>query len=333
MKFFRKNKNEKKTELEKIEARREEVLAAGRKLKYPLQYTKHRVVVNTILISFAVLAFFAAFFWLSLYKLQMTNEMMFRITRIIPVSVSEVDGERVLFSDYLMFYRSSILSVERQTDKNDENFDELREQYKVAALNKAEEYTYALKLGRELSINVSNEEIEQEFDRHRSVGGIDRSKEGFLKIVADNFGLDESEYKRMLYLTLMKARVQEAVDSSANKIAERVQKELANNGGDMAAVASGLGDAIRFEETGELIDVKKVDGGRANEAIKLEEGKVSEKFVSINGDGYYFVKLLDKTESSVNFNSIFIPFAEFNKRFEAIEVGGGIKRFITLQEM
>ena len=47
--------NEKKTEREKVEERREEVLTRGRKFKYPLQYAKHKLVINTIII--AVVAF------------------------------------------------------------------------------------------------------------------------------------------------------------------------------------------------------------------------------------------------------------------------------------
>ena len=36
----------KMTEKEKVEERREEVLARGRKFKYPLQYAKHRLMIN-----------------------------------------------------------------------------------------------------------------------------------------------------------------------------------------------------------------------------------------------------------------------------------------------
>ena len=49
-------KEAKKTEKQKVDERREEVLARGRKFKYPLQFTKHRVVVNTVLISLVVIA-------------------------------------------------------------------------------------------------------------------------------------------------------------------------------------------------------------------------------------------------------------------------------------
>ena len=55
MKLFPK-KEEKKTEKEKVEERREEILAKGRKFKYPLQWTRHRIVINTILITLVVFA-------------------------------------------------------------------------------------------------------------------------------------------------------------------------------------------------------------------------------------------------------------------------------------
>ena len=49
--FRKKDADDKKTEREKVEERREEVLARGRKFKYPLQYAKHKVVNLTIIIS------------------------------------------------------------------------------------------------------------------------------------------------------------------------------------------------------------------------------------------------------------------------------------------
>ena len=36
-----------------IDKQREEVIAQGKKFKYPFQYSKHRLVINTILISVA----------------------------------------------------------------------------------------------------------------------------------------------------------------------------------------------------------------------------------------------------------------------------------------
>ena len=328
-----KKKAEKKTEQEKVDERREEVLARGRKFKYPLQWTKHRVVISTVLIAFVVLGIVVTSGWLALYRFNMTDDMLFRITKIIPAPVAKVDEESVRFSDYLMFYRSSLLSIERQSgDVNNEgSIEALREQYMRAALSEAEEYTFALKLAKEQGITVTQDEINQEYERHRNLGGVERSEEAFLKIIKENFGLDKDEYLRMLELTIIKSKVEMQIDDNANKIATQVEKLLSENGGDYAAIAEALGDKVEYQETGGMVGSQNIDGGRASEAIKLEPGQQSGRFVSINGDGYYFVKLIKKTETEVDFVSIKVPFTEFQKRFDALREENKITELIELK--
>jgi hypothetical protein len=328
------SKKEKKTEQEKVDERREQVLATGRKFKYPLQWTKHRIVVGTILIAVVVIAVMVTGGWLALYRFNMTDDMLFRITKILPVSVAKVDSEAVRFSDYLMFYRSSMTSIERQSGgvDNEGSIDALRAQYKRAALSEAEEYTYALKLARENDIVVTDDEVHEEFQRHLNIGGVERSEESFVKIIDDNFGLSKSEYERMLYLTLVKAKVEEKIDEKANETANKVEKMLSENGGNYQAVAEALGDAVEYEETGGYVSSQNIDGGRATEAIKLSPGGQSGKFVSTNGDGYYFVKLIAKTDTEVNFVSIKVDFTEFSEKFDALREEDKITEFIEIPE-
>lgn len=332
MKLFKKQ-DDKKTESEKMEERREEVLATGRKFKYPLQWTKHRVVVNTILVAGVVVALLTIGGWLALYRFGMTDELLYRVTQIFPVSVADVDGEKVRFSDYLMLYRSSMTSIEYQAGKfsDEESEKALIYQYKRNALTEAESYAYAVKLARELGIEVTDDEVNAEFERHRQIGGVDRAEEGFLKIIKDNFGLSKSEYCHLIKLHLIKARVEASIDSSANEVANKIEAMLIENGGNFQKVASDLGDKVEYEETGGLISSKNLDGGRANEAMKLEVGGESGKFTSVNGDGYYFVKLLEKNEAEVNFVSIKVPFTEFARRFEDLTSNSGISEYISIE--
>ncbi|MBQ3280141.1 SurA N-terminal domain-containing protein [Candidatus Saccharibacteria bacterium] len=328
------SKKDKKTEQEKVDERREEVLAQGRKFKYPLQWTKHRIVISTVLIAFVVIAVLIVGGWLALYRFNMTDDLLFRVTKILPISVATVDDESVRFSDYLMLYRSSITSIERQSGQvdNEASIEALRAQYRRAALSEAEKYTYAVKLAHENDITISDEDVDAEFERHLHIGGIERSEDSFVKIVEDNFGLSKTEYKRMLYLTLLKAKVEEKIDKKASELASKVEKMLAENGGNYTAVAEALGEEIVYEETGGYVSAQNIDGGRASEAIKLEPGGQSGKFVSINGDGYYFVKLIAKTDTEVNFVSIKVPFTEFQSQFEALEQDNKISEFITPSE-
>jgi hypothetical protein len=75
-----------------------------------------------------------------------------------------------------------------------------------------------------------------------------------------------------------------------------------------------------------------IDGGRSTMALTLEKGKTSNRFVSTSGDGYYFVTLIDKTESTVNYNSLFIPFTELKTRLEKMRKEGKVEELITLEK-
>ncbi len=134
----------------------------------------------------------------------------------------------------------------------------------------------------------------------------------------------------MLLLALTKAKVEVEIDETASKTANKVEQLLVENGNVFKDVAEALGDAVIYEETGGMVDSRNVDGGRASEAMKLEPGKTSARFISMNGDGYYFVKLKKKTDTEVNFVSLKIPFTEFDKRFNALKEEGKIKEFIDL---
>ena len=328
----KKAKTAPKTEREKVEERREEVLAKGRKFKYPLQYTKHKLVINTILVAAVAVVAMVVAGWLALYQFQSTGEMMYRVTQVLPVPVAEVDGAKVRYSDYLMIYRSNLQTSEQQSGQlgNTEDDDLVRAEYKRTALEAAVEYTYAMKLGKELGLSVAEEEIDQAFDEHRKVGGVERSEEAFLKIVQDNFGMNRREYRRMLELTLMKAKVEQEIDETAQAVAAEVETMLNENGGDMAAVAESLGEQVEYEATGQLVDNMNVDGGRSNKAMTLEPGQVSERFLSNNGDGYYFVKLVEKTETQVNYESIKVKFTTFAERVAQLYEEGKVKELIEV---
>ena len=327
-------KDTKKTEQQKVDERRAEVLARGRKFKYPLQWTRYRVVASTVLIAIILIAILIVSGWLALYRFGMTDEMLYRVTKIFPVPVAVVDGESVKFSDYLMFYRSSMESIERQSLQGDGQSDvnTLRLQYKRSALDESEEYAYAARLARELGIEVTKDEIAEEFARHLKIGGVDRSEQSFMKIVEDNFGLDREEYDRILGLTIMKAKVEEQIDENASKITAEVESMLAKNGNDYQAVAKALGNKIIYEETGGFVPTQNIDGGRASAAFRLEPGQSSGKFISMNGDGYYFVKLIKKTDTEVNFVSIKVPFTEFDNRMTDLRENGKISEFVTITD-
>ena len=323
---------EKKTEREKVEERREEVLARGRRFKYPLQYAKHKVVNLTVLISILAILAAGTFVYVMLYKTQSTDDLIYRITQIFPYPVAKVDGEKVRYSDYLLIYKSSITPIEKQgMMESGQDSDEMKDYYKREALNSAEDYTYALKLAREMNIKVEDSEVDKAVENHRKAGGIERSEEAFTRILQDNFGLSLSEYRRIVYLSLVSQKVSEQIDELARTVSAEVDNNLAA-GKTLSQISKILGDKVEFEETGGLVDRMNIDGGRANAALRLEKGKTSERFVSNSGEGYYYVTLVDKTESTVNYVSLYIPFSELKSRISKIRQEGKIEESINIAE-
>jgi hypothetical protein len=317
-----------------IEEHREAVLAKGRRFKYPLQYAKHRLVINALIIGVVAVIFGAVMLWLQLYKFQNTGDVVFRITRVLPLPVAEIDGRWVLYSDYLMVYRSSVVAVERQQGKfaDDEDGRTMIEHYKRVAMDDAEAYSYAMKLGEEMGVVVTDEMIAEASREHRMVGGVERSEASFAKIVNDNFGLSMEEYRRLLMLSLMEKEVAVRVDEEALGVAEEVEKMLGENGGDFAKVAEAMGEKVDMEMSDGMVDYMNLDGGRAEMAAGLEVGGVSGRFVGKSGDGYYFVKTVAKDEGQVEYVSLRVMFREFDRRIEALRGEGRVREFIDLVE-
>ncbi len=326
-------KPEHKTEKEKLDERREEILSKGRKFKYPMQFAKHRLVFLTIAIAFIALIGVGVFGYVSLYKTQNTGDILYRFTTVLPLPVAKIDGEPVRYSDYLMIYRSSITPVEQQNgtfSDNQTDANSLRDYYKRTALTDAEDYTYAIKLAKQMDIKVTDEMIDQAFDTHRKLGGVERSREGFLKVIKDNFDLSEKEYRRMLYLSLVKEEVSKKIDTEATSKAEHALAQAKTAGDNLKPIADRFG--LEYEDTGGLIDVMNVDGGRSDVAYSMTPGTLSDIITSSNGDAYYIIYLKEKAESKVNYASIKIPFTELNRRLENVREENRVDEYITIGE-
>lgn len=337
-KLFRKKDKEntpKHVTNDTLEEHREKVLAKGRKFKYPIQYAKHKLVINTVIIGIAAVILLATFGWLQLYVFQSMNDIFYRLTKAVPVPVASIDDERVRYSDYLMIYKSSVKAIENQQGllDNTEDGKALKEKYKRQAMNAAVEFTYALKLAKDLDVEITREQILEAEKEHRTVDGVERSEESFAKIIEANFGLSVKDYERLLLLSLTRREVAARVDERAMELAGEIAGILEANEGNFSAVAEVLGEEVVYEETREMVDVMNLDGGRAMVADVLEVGQWSEKFLSKNGDGYYFVKLIGKSSGQVNYVSLKVPFREFSEKVVQLREEGKIAEYIKLEDL
>jgi hypothetical protein len=97
-----------------LENERKEILDNGQKFKYPVQYSKHKLVINTIIIAVIFMVIGTIIVLFQLYSSQSSNDILYRITTVVPFPVANVDGENVLYSDYLMRYRADMVASEKK---------------------------------------------------------------------------------------------------------------------------------------------------------------------------------------------------------------------------
>ena len=295
------------------------------------------MVINTIAIAVVALVAFLAVGWLQVYKVQSTSDVVYRFANFLRLPVAEIDGHKVRYSDYLMIFRSSIATIEYQSGKFDDSEDSKSQinHYKRQAMNAAEDYTYALAKMEELGLEVTDEEIDAVIEEHKTINGERRSDEVFETIVKENFGFSIKDYRRFIMLSLAKRKVAEAVDTDAKDLIAEVKTKLAANQGDMATLATEYANSniFSYEKTDTMVSVNNLDGGRAAKAYELEKaGDISDVFISKNGDGFYIVKLVAKSDNKVNYESIWVRFSRLYSDLQQVRNDGKVKEYIKIEE-
>ena len=160
------------------------------------------------------------------------------------------------------------------------------------------------------------------------MSGGERSEASFDLIIQNGLGLTNSEYRRLLFLSLVKRQVMAAMDEAATAEAARAAEAVAAADGDLN---KGVSDITTFNDSGGAVSPENLDGGRARVAWGLEVGEVSEPFLSRTGDAYFIVKTTAKTGSTVSYESLRIPLTAFNDFLQELRDNGRIHEFIRLE--
>lgn len=320
-----------------IAEHREQVLAGGRRFKYPVQYARHKLVINAVLIGLGAVVSFTLISWWQLYLVQNTGDFMYRLTKIFPVSVAEVDGEEVRYSDYLMRFRSSVqYLVERdQININDEDGKQRIESVKRRELDGAIADAYAAKLAREQNISVSDAEIEAFLVQQRTSSEGEVSEATYNAVILDYYGWSPAEYRQAMKAKLLRQKVAYAVDGRARELSEDVEARVRAGTSSLSQIA----DQLNAAQSGSVVFTPALwvprdnqDGGLAAAAAALQKGQVSEPIQTAAGNGYYIVKLVDSNDSQVQYEYIRVPLTEFSTRLSEVISAGKVREFITIQQ-
>lgn len=319
---------------ETVAEHREQILAGGRRFKYPVQYSRNKLVINSILVSIVSIVVLGLLAWWQLYLAQNSSKFMYRFTQLLPLPVAQVDGESVPYSDYLKRFRSSIHYLQEQNNLNVNSKDGQKEvQYrKRQELNNAIRDAYVNKLARENKVSVSDKEVTSFITTELAEKKV--SESAYERTVLNNFyDWSMTDYRSVVRAELLKRKLSFAIDTAARDKANRVQAALRAEGADFGAIAKAESDDEQSRASGGdsgSVSVKTFDPNGVVEAVlKLQPGQTTELIYGT--DGYYIAKLTSKNDQTVQFQFIKIELKEFEKRLAAVKAAKKIKEFISIK--
>lgn len=323
---------------ETIAEHRERILAGGRRFKYPVQYARHRLVFNAIIISVVTLLILVGVGYWQLYPAQNTSDFIYRVTKVIPLPVAEIDGQPVRYSDYLMKYRSSIHYLEEKERVNLNSEDGRRQSDFVKQQSMADALAdaYAMKLAKENNVAVSDAEFETFLKQQRSSTDGEVSEATYDAVILDYYGWSPEEYRHAMKTKLLRQKVGFAVDTVASDASKAVGELITAGNTDLKNVADLVGKSTKSQVVyGALGFVPKTnqDGGLAAAASLIKVGQVSSVVKSTTGEGYYFVKLIESNDTQVNYDYAHIPLTVFSRQLNAIKDTEKVKEYITIPEV
>lgn len=320
---------------ETVAEHREQILAGGRRFKYPMQYARHKLVINATLITVATLILLVVLAWQQLYVAQNTGTFFYRVTRVVPLPVALVDGRTVEYSDYLMYYRGSIHYLQNKERVNIADKDGKRQvdYNKRKALNGAELDAYAHKLADELNITITEGQIDNEVSEDRNTINGRISQDAYDASIMTVLGWSPEENRRVIRNNLTRLAVAYAIDTKAKEQADKAAELVKAPDADFDKIAAQLGGEgkTRVEsKVSGLVPFTNLDGGLSVAAAKLQKGQVSGVVKSTKVDGYYFVKLLDKTDTQLSYAYLRIPLTMFETQFSSLKSQGKVKEHINV---
>lgn len=321
---------------ETVAEHRERILAGGRKFKYPIQYARHKLVINALIVTFVSIILLGAIGWWQLYIVQNSSTFLYRITRILPVPVAAVNGEQVRFSDYLVQYRGSeyYLSKYGEIKFNTDDGKTQLDYIKRESMNKAIADAYARQIANEQSISITSKDVDKVIDQQRNTANGRITQETYDASSLMIYGWSPSDYRMAVEHSILKTRVAFAIDKNAKDQVTRATSLLKEHSNDFAKVAELLansqGGKVIAGQSGLVSNVSTFGGLQVSEVAKLAKDEVSGVLQSSTDDGYYFVKITDKSDTQISFTYLHIPLTTFNNNLAQLKKDGKITEFIRL---
>ncbi len=320
---------------ETIAAHREEVLSKARKYIYPLQHSKHRIVIISITLFILMIVAFFSYSTLALYRFQSTSTFLYRVTQVIPFPVARTGRNLVSYENYLFELRHYMhyYQNQQQLDFNSEAGQIQLAEYKRRALDKVVNDAYVKQLAKRNNVSVSNQEVEDQLVIVRKQNRLGDSEKVFEDVLKEFWGWSVDDFKRSLRQQLLAQKVVAAVDTETAKKAEAALTEL-KAGAEFGATAQKYSDDPATKDSGgELAFVidkanRDLTAQTTEELFKLQPGQTSD-IINI-GYALEIVKSIEKNGDKVRGAHILFNFKDITTYLNDLKEKQKARIYISL---
>ncbi len=322
---------------ESVAAHREEVLGSARKYIYPLQHSKHRIVLLSTAIFIATVVIFFGYCTIALYKFQSSSTFVYRVTQVIPFPVARTGNSFVAYENYLFELRHYKHYYENQlkTDFNDPKNKPQLLQFQKNAADKVINDVYVKQLAKKNNISVSDKEVNDQITIVRNQNRLGSSDKVFEDVLKDYWGWSVDDFKRSLREELLTQKVAAKLDTTTQNRAQTAFAEL-KAGADFATVAKKYSDDQATKdnggEFGYLVDKTSRDltAQTVDNLFKLKPGQFSE-VVNI-GYGLEIVKNIEMSGEKIRGAHILFNFKDANNYINDLKDKQKVRLYITLPQ-
>lgn len=322
---------------ETVAEHREQVLAGGRKFKYPLQYTKHRLLIISVALVMAVLILFSIFCYWQLYVVQSTDRFMYRLTQVVPLPVAKVNGEWVRYSDYLLRLRSSVhyLSTKEAVNFSSDDGKRQLDYQKRLAMDKAIENTLVKHLAVASNLYVSQQEVDDFIKNQILSYKLGVTEDVYRQVIRDYYDWSFDEYKDSVNQQLLRQKVMAKLDDESRQKITNILKRL-KAGGDFSAIAKAESEDILTKKQGGDWGLVTKDSQDPSGLIAVAGNlKANELSGVIEGvDGFYIVKLLERRNSGeLHVARIFVGYKILDQKLSELRQKNMIQEMLHLNSL
>lgn len=320
-----------------IPEHREEVLSSARRLIYPLQHSKHKIVlVSVTLVILALIAFFT-YSTVALYRLNTSSSFMYKVTQIVPFPIARIGREFVAYENYLFELRryKHYYETQQKLDFNSESGQQQLAEFERRALDRVVTLAYVKKLAAENNISVSDQEVQEQIDLLREQNRLGSGDQVFEDVLQDYFGWSVDDFKRYLEQEMLIQKVVATLDQETQERAQAAYAEL-QAGTSFAKVAKEYSEDLSSKNDGGNFGFDITETSRdvtpqaTNTLFSLKKGQYSE--VINTGYSLEIFKLLEKKGDTVRGAHILFNFKDISTYVNDMKEAQPFTVYIQLPE-